>query len=207
MKSTPDKLVDDYLERLDRALAGIPRVRRTEVCEEIAAHIAEARSTLDAEDEAAVRTLLDRLGDPADIAAEAAERPAPAAAPARPRGSGWDVVALILLLIGGVIFPVVGWLVGVVILWASATWTTREKLVGTLIVPFGLALPTFLLTLGAGTSGGACFGGPGRETTCTDSGLQLGDVLGAILSVGLILASIGSVVFLARRRSRASALA
>jgi uncharacterized membrane protein len=200
MKSTADKLVEEYLERLNRELAGFPRARRRELVDEISGHIAEARADLETENEAAIRTLLDRLGDPADIAAEAGERPVPT----RARGSGWDVVALILLLIGGVIFPVVGWIIGVVILWASATWTTREKLIGTLVVPFGLALPTFLLTIG--TSGGSCSGGVGIETTCTDSG-HVGEILGAILSTGLILASIASVIFLARRRSRAIALA
>jgi uncharacterized membrane protein len=197
MKSKADKLVDDYLDRLNRELTGFPRARRRELVEEISGHIAEARADLETENEAAIRTLLDRLGDPADIAAEARERPAPA----RLKGSGWDVVALILLLIGGVILPVVGWLIGVVILWGSATWTTREKLIGTLIVPFGLALPTFLLTFG--TSGGACSGGVGIETTCTDSGHQVGEILAAVLSTGLILASIASVIFLARRRSQA----
>jgi uncharacterized membrane protein len=203
MKSTDNKLVDDYLDRLNRELAGFPRARRRELVEEISGHILEARADLETENEAAVRTLLDRLGDPADIAAEARERPA---AP-RAKASGWDIVALILLLIGGVIFPVVGWLIGVVILWGSATWTTREKLIGTLIVPFGLALPTFLLTIGMSAQGGSCSGGVGIETTCTDSGHQLGEILGAILSTGLILASIASVIFLARRRSRAVGLA
>jgi uncharacterized membrane protein len=201
MKSTADKLVADYLERLNRELAGFPRARRRELVDEISGHIAEARADLETENEAAIRTLLDRLGDPADIAAEAGEP----SAPTRARGSGWDVVALILLLIGGVIFPVVGWIIGVVILWASATWTTREKLIGTLVVPFGLGLPTFLLTIGT-SSGESCSGGVGIETTCTDSG-HVGEILGAILSTGLILASIASVIFLARRRSRAVALA
>jgi HAAS domain-containing protein len=101
MKSTADKLVDEYLDRLNRELAGFPRARRRELVDEISGHIAEARADLETENEAAMRTLLDRLGDPADIAAEARERPA---AP-RAKASGWDVVALILLLIGGVIFP------------------------------------------------------------------------------------------------------
>ena len=31
MKSTADKLVDDYLQRLERELAGFPRARRREL--------------------------------------------------------------------------------------------------------------------------------------------------------------------------------
>ena len=41
---------------------------------EISEHIDEARSSLEIQSEAEVRTLLDRLGDPADIATEAHER-------------------------------------------------------------------------------------------------------------------------------------
>jgi uncharacterized membrane protein len=178
MKSTADKLVDDYLQRLERELAGFPRARRRELVEEISLHIAEARAQLETENEAAIRTLLDRLGDPADIAAEAGGR---AETAARPRGSGWDVVALIL--------------------WASATWTTAEKLVGTLVVPFGLALPAFLITIGVSAHGEACSGGPGGPTICTHQG-HLAPLLTTIVTVALILASIGSVVFLARRRSQ-----
>jgi uncharacterized membrane protein len=198
MKSRADKLVDDYLQRLERELAGFPRARRRELVEEISLHIAEARAQLETENEAAIRTLLDRLGDPADIAAEAGGR---AETAARPRGSGWDVVALILLLIGGVIVPVIGWLVGVLILWASATWTTAEKLVGTLVVPFGLALPAFLLTIGVSAHGEGCSVGPGGPTICTHQG-HLAPLLTTIVTVALILASIGSVIFLARRRSQ-----
>jgi len=125
MSSTADKLIDDYLKRLNRELAGFPRARRRELVDEISEHIAEARADLESENEAAIRTLLDRLGDPEDIAAEARERFG-----ARSKGSGWDVVALIMLLVGGVILPVIGWIIGVVLLWVSETWTTREKLVG-----------------------------------------------------------------------------
>jgi uncharacterized membrane protein len=74
MSSTADKLIDDYLKRLNRDLAGFPRARRRELVDEISEHIAEARADLETENEAAIRTLLDRLGDPEDIAAEARER-------------------------------------------------------------------------------------------------------------------------------------
>jgi hypothetical protein len=199
MKSTADKLVEDYLARLDRELAGFPRARRRELVEEISGHIAEARADLDTENEAEVRTLLDRLGDPADIAVEAGERSDRGGAR---RTSGWDIVALILLFIGGVIIPVVGWLVGVVLLWASAAWSTREKLIGTLIVPGGLALPGALATLT--WSAESCSGGPGIETTCT-GGNPVGDVLWAVMAVALVVASIASVLYLARQRARTMA--
>jgi uncharacterized membrane protein len=73
MASTADKLVADYLKRLDAELRDIPRARRRELQQEIFEHIAEARADLEKEDESGVRELLDRLGDPEDIAAEAQE--------------------------------------------------------------------------------------------------------------------------------------
>jgi hypothetical protein len=200
MSSTADKLVDDYLKRLDRELAGFPRARRHELVDEISEHIAEARADVESENEAAIRTLLDRLGDPEDIAAEARERFG-----ARPKGSGWDVVALIMLLVGGVILPVIGWIIGVVLLWVSETWTTREKLVGTLIVPGGLALPVFILTF-AGYSE-SCGGPVGGPTTCTGGPSDAAQILVVILVTVLFIAPLATTAFLARRRSRAIVLA
>jgi hypothetical protein len=54
----------------------------------------------------------------------------------------------VFLTVGSFV-PVVGWLVGVVLLWTSKLWTTREKVVGTLFVPGG---PLTGLFLGVGTS-------------------------------------------------------
>src|SRR5215211_8287792 len=200
MSSTADKLINDYLKRLNRELAGFPRVRRRELVEEISEHIAEARAELESENEAAIRTLLDRLGDPEDIAAEARERFG-----ARPKGSGWDVVALIMLLVGGVILPVIGWIIGVVLLWVSETWTTREKLVGTLVVPGGLALPIFIgLTA---TSSELCSSYNGQPEVCEGGRSLAASILVISGMIVLFLAPIVTTAFLARRRSRAIVLA
>jgi hypothetical protein len=200
MSSTADKLVDDYLKRLDRELAGFPRARRRELVDEISEHIAEARADVESENEAAIRTLLDRLGDPEDIAAEARERFG-----ARPKGSGWDVVALIMLLVGGVILPVIGWIIGVVLLWVSETWTTREKLVGTLVVPGGLALPIFIeLTA---TSSQLCSSYNGQPAVCEGGRSLAASILVISGMIVLFLAPIVTTAFLARRRSRAIVLA
>ena len=68
-----------------------------EIVDEIAEHIAEARAELPTESEAETRSLLERLGDPADIAADARQRFG--VVPARP---GWmETAALVLLLSAG----------------------------------------------------------------------------------------------------------
>jgi uncharacterized membrane protein len=199
MTSTTDKLVDDYLKRLNRELVGLPRARRRELVEEISGHIAEARSAMETENEAAIRTLLDRLGEPGDIAADARER---FGIEARGSRSGWDVVALIMLLIGGLILPVIGWFIGLILLWVSDTWTTGEKLIGTFVVPGGLALPV-LLELTA-TSAEVCGSLNGQEVVC-EGGRSLAATILVIAGMSLLfLAPIVTTAFLARRRSRAT---
>lgn len=66
-----DGLVADYLRRLESALSRLPAARRRQLLAEIAEHLGEARAQLDGSDEIAVRELLDRMGRPEDIAAEA----------------------------------------------------------------------------------------------------------------------------------------
>lgn len=43
-----------------------------------------------------------------------------------------------------VLLPLV-WVVGIALLWRSRAWTTRDKLVGTLLVPGGLAYPAYVV--------------------------------------------------------------
>ncbi|HEV8164616.1 MAG TPA: hypothetical protein VGR74_09235, partial [Actinomycetota bacterium] len=68
------------------------------------------------------------LGDPADIAAEARERFGIRAEAAKPATPWLEVIALVALLI-----PFLGWMVGVVLLWLSRTWTTHERAIATLL--------------------------------------------------------------------------
>ena len=66
-----------------------------------------------------------------------------------------ETAALVLLLFGGFVFGV-GWIIGLVLLWSSAVWTPWEKLLGTLVVPGGLAGSFFVFSLWAvATSGGS----------------------------------------------------
>ena len=199
MKSTTDKLVEDYLDRLDDAHAELPRSRRRELVQEIEDHIAEARAELDPEDDLGVRNLLDRIGDPSEIAAEAAGGRSLEA----PRARWRDVAALILLPIGGVVVPFLGWVVGVALLWVSDAWSTREKLIGTFVVPGGLLVPLGLMVLGSGSS--SCIavrsgGGPTIVRTCDAGG---GPNWGLVLLVAVfVLAPIASTAFLAHRMRR-----
>jgi hypothetical protein len=66
-----DRLVEDYLGAVSYACRDLPPDRRDVLVGDLREHIAAARAVLYRPTEAAVRTILDRLGDPATIAAEA----------------------------------------------------------------------------------------------------------------------------------------
>jgi uncharacterized membrane protein len=206
MNSAADRAVNTYLERLDADLADLPRARRREIVDEIEEHIAQARAELPTESEAETRSLLERLGDPADIAADARQRFG--VVPARP---GWmETAALVLLLFGGFVFGV-GWIIGLVLLWSSTVWTPWEKLLGTLVLPGGLAfLPFFALYYGGG-SGSSCTRVTDPKTgqtinDCTTYGSSGNDVRDFVLIFVLVAAPLMTTAYLAWRMRRRAEL-
>lgn len=143
--NSADEQVKSYLKELDHYLSGLPRRRRREVIQEIQDHISESRIQLGPNHP--VEDVLERVGDPKTIAMEAAVgEPA-----SRPASRWMEVGAIIFLLPGSIVLPFVGWVVGVILLWASSIWTLRDKIIGTLVIPGGL-LPAYLLAFGAGCS-------------------------------------------------------
>ena len=187
-------LADDYLERLRRAGRGLPPGRRRELLAEIEGHLSEAIEPGASDAEAL--TVLDRLGEPEAIIA--AEMPPPDELQDRRGTREWT--AIILLLFGGFIF-VVGWFAGLILLWSSRAWTTRDKWIGTLVIPGGLATAfASLLVLGHPTKK-FCSGFPGRIPHCTNAPgpSAAADILGIALFAFLVLAPIATSVYLARR--------
>jgi len=137
-------LARDYLKRLKKAAANLPRARRNELLAEIESHLSEALPADAGEAEAL--NVLERLGEPADIVAEAGTGQAPV-------GAGLNEWLAIPLLLVGVCLFIVGWFVGVVLLWRSRIWTLRDKLIGTLVLPGGLASATFIFASLSGNLG------------------------------------------------------
>jgi hypothetical protein len=131
MSDRGEQLIDGYLRDLSRELDGLPRGRREELVDDIRRHVDESLAGTDG-GEAAVRTALDELGDPAAIAAEVPGQPSASA-----EFGSREVWTLLLLAFGGWLL-LIGWLVGVVRLWDTGGWTSREKLLGTLLPPGGL---------------------------------------------------------------------
>lgn len=179
-----------YLSELARQLRGLPRERRREVVRDIAAHIAAELDLVGgghgvslAKGSAAdrgvsdpVSGILERLGRPHEIARAArAELPDPPV-----RIAGRDVAAIVLLLVGGFAF-VIGWFVGLVLLWTSTAWRLRDKVIGTLLVPGGLLAPVLAAGLAV-------------ASTSSDQGSGSGtDAAG----LALVVVSVGGPVFTA----------
>jgi uncharacterized membrane protein len=140
-----DRLIGDYLRRLEHAAAHLPPTRRAELVADIRGHIDTALRQEPATGEAAVRNVLDRLGPPEDIV-EAARAPTP---DADRRAGRLEIAALI-----GLVIPFIGWGVGAVLVFASRVWSRRDKLIGAVL----LLLPIVVLGLGvvaiAGPNGG-----------------------------------------------------
>lgn len=130
-----DRLVDDYLRRLEHAAAHMQRARRSELVAEIREHIETALGQERPVEEAAVRNVLERLGAPEDIV-DAAE---PLPKQSGRRAGKLEIAALIALIV-----PFMGWLIGIVLVIASRAWSRRDKLVGVLL----LFLPVVVLGLG-----------------------------------------------------------
>jgi uncharacterized membrane protein len=99
-----DDAVSEYLHEVELRLAGLPLLQRRELLADLRAHIATERLERSANSEGEILEILERLGNPEEVAAAAYEeagpqrattRPAPVGAPARPR-----------LLLGAVVIAV-----------------------------------------------------------------------------------------------------
>ena len=116
-----DQLIDGYLARLRTAAAALPKPARDELLGDVQSHIAEARARQTDETDATILNILDRLGEPGVVVAEARERLG--LQMAAPRRAGLVEIAAVVLL------PTL-WIIGVVLLWWSRAWKTRDKIIG-----------------------------------------------------------------------------
>ncbi len=138
---TDNPEVRAYLDRLDRALASVP----FGTASELRAGIAEE---LNATDEVTARARMQALGDPEDVAAAArtdheASIAPPVSASRRPAtaSTAYTIVACALVAIGGIVVPVVGWVFGIALVWASPLWRRSQKWIAT-VAPIVLAVAT-----------------------------------------------------------------
>lgn len=199
MSYDPEPEIDRYLRRLSGAAHDLPKPKRRELLDEIEQHIRQALAESPCTTQAEILTLLDQVGDPTEIVAAGAEEPEPSTRP-----GAWETTTILLLLLGGFVF-LVGWLAGVVLLWSSNAWTLRDKLLGTLIIPGGLATAVVfigsVLFAGAYGSSSVCVHHLDGTTTGTCTG---GTSTLAIIGItaGLALALIAPLVTAAYLKRR-----
>jgi hypothetical protein len=182
-----------YLQQVRREGRDLPGDRLADLLVDLEEHLSAAIPPDVSEEDA--REVLGRLGDPREIVA--AERPELIVHAERRGPREW---AAVFLLLFGFIVAGVGWVVGVVLLWRSRAWTTRDKLIGTLVLPGGLFSTVVLLLLALGrprkemcihygTSVTHCTHGPGTGPS----------TLVSIVLILLALTPIVTAVYLARR--------
>jgi hypothetical protein len=185
-------LAKAYLKRLKRTARRrrLRRARRKELIAEIEGHLREAIPP-EASD-ADARGVIDRLGEPAEIV-ESAIPPGTETTGRR----GFQVwAAIVLVLGGGFILPVLGWLLGIVLLWTSTAWTKREKLIGTLVIPGGLGtVPWLWLILWT-----SCLHGTAQH--CLPGETNVPAVLYSLVGAVLVVAPILTAIFLGLRARR-----
>jgi hypothetical protein len=110
-------------------------------------------------------------------------------------------------LFGGFIFGF-GWLAGLILLWSSRVWTTRQKWVGTLLIPGGLATSLIVglivnISLGVPAKH-LCRGFAGGAPHCANTtAAGTGSVILVIAIVAvLVLIPISTSIYLARRAAK-----
>jgi hypothetical protein len=188
-------LASEYLQRLRRAGRHLPPERLGELLTEIQGHLAEAIDP-DATNAQAL-TILERLGDPDTIIAAEDPNPDRIVVARGPR----EWAAMTLLLIGGFIFGI-GWIVGLVLLWGSRAWNTRDKWIGTLFIPGGLATSALISLALLGTpTASRCEGyadGP-LHCTSTTGPTILPTALAAVIAALLLIAPVITAIYLTRR--------
>ncbi|HET7047077.1 MAG TPA: hypothetical protein VFI54_02320 [Solirubrobacteraceae bacterium] len=189
-------LAAEYLERLRRAGRRLPAGRRRELLAEIEGHLSEAIEP--GASDAQALTVLDKLGDPEGIIAAEMPRQEP---PDRRGAREWT--AIILLLFGGFVFAV-GWFAGLILLWSSRAWSTRDKWIGTFVIPGGLATAFVALIVLGEPEKKLCRGFPGGAQHCTNAGgsSAASSILGVALLVFLVLAPIATAIYLAAMARR-----
>ncbi len=135
-----------YLDKVEANLAQLSHRRRERALERLGEKIvAEIGNDIGVPH---VMFVLAEFGTPEEQAEKiagdkAGPAPEPNVAPERPAGflerSRGAIATVLLLALGGIVIPVIGWLAGVVLLWRSRAWAWWDKVIGTAVLPGGFA--------------------------------------------------------------------
>ena len=212
---TTTSVLDDYLAEITMFAQGLSPERRAELLSGIAEHFREAQAEGSVNDVDSARALVARLGDPEMIVRDAGaadDITDPHSTPlSRLRSTHTELAAVLWLTIGSFL-PLVGWFIGLRIVWTSRLWSARDRVVAALVIPGGpfvalllagqlAALTHFTCSFGSsGTIG--TLDGPVTSMTpvahaCTQP--TLNPTLGLLLAVLLLAASLAGPFHLWQR--------
>jgi hypothetical protein len=114
----------------------------------------------------------------------------------------YDLVTVALLMVGGLLPPLLGWLVGAGLLWAGPRWSGRDKLLGTLVWPLGPGGLVLLFALLPSSTTACVRGGSDPVQRCTTSGWSLPTWLGGTAFAVVLVTGAAVGIFLAARAAR-----
>lgn len=178
-----EQMIEGYLARLRAAAADLPAASRRELVDDMRSHIVEARARDRDETDATILNILDRLGEPGFVVADARERLG--IRPSTPYRPGLMEIAAIILL------PF-AWPIGVILLWVSPAWNRRDKIIGTLGPPGGYISVLGVGLAASGTGGNSICASRSTavatsiEVTCNAPGPSLW-FQGAMVVIALII--------------------
>ena len=150
-----ETLIGDYLSHLEAEA----RLRTPDQADEIVVgvreHIEAALAEAGRRDEATVRTIIDGLGRPDAIVAagmadgdqsrQTGERGFPRSIAEGSSFGAKEIAALLLITVGGLLVPIIGPVVGMVLAWVSRRWSRRLKAAVTVLAVVMIALTVVVL--------------------------------------------------------------
>ncbi|RWZ52517.1 hypothetical protein ELQ90_00730 [Labedella phragmitis] len=193
---------DTYLDRLANELRAVREPLRGDIWSGIA-------EELDGLAETDARSRIAELGDPSFIAREARNAvdvgtigdttstgytTVVAQRPPLSESRGLAVLGAIALGVGGFVVPFVGWVVGVVLVWMSSLWRTREKVIA-IVGPFVVLILAAVVS--RSINGWAAVSGTENPLVPVIGDIAVSSVIGALLLN--VIAMVWLLVRLGRR--------
>lgn len=205
-------LTQDYLQRLHEETVRLRVHEGRELEAQIREHLTEALD--DDANEATVRQVLDRLGEPAELVDAAGGAPPGPGQNREPASSSspWrEVTALLCLVSAGVLFwlppmNVLLWVGGLILLVTAQRWTATEKAWGFIVLGLSVWFPILLAGLPFATTAQSCFTDETGTTTCTgdDGGLSTSNIIWIAATVLWLAVYIWTITRLARSATRST---
>jgi len=194
---TEHELIADYRARLTRAAQAMPADERDEVLADFDAHLREI-GEMHGGDEAGLREALDRLGRPEDAVGATTDSAAGA------RDQRWYAVSAMLLgLFGGMgTLVVVGlplWVGGLIMLGLARSITSRERVVGFVLLGSGPIVFYAVLLIGLLAGATTCAESYGDQDVCDLTSPSGAYWVPFVLLISMLLAQIGYVIVMVNR--------